>query len=56
MTACPLHPDAERPCHVCGVARVRAALAAAPRTPRDTDPEPDTTHARALDRARKEKR
>lgn len=48
---CPLHPDTEQPCHVCGIARVRAALAVAPRTRRPGD-EADTTQARAIERAR----
>ncbi len=55
MTACNLHPEQPRPCAPCGVARFRAAMASAPRTPRDTEPEPDTTHARALARARHER-
>ena len=37
---CPMHPDVERPCPKCGIARVRAALKAAPRPPRDVEPKP----------------
>ena len=50
---CPLHGVTD--CAPCGVARVRAALATANRPatqPTDTNP----TRARALARARKEKR
>lgn len=52
MTACDLHPETERPCHLCGVNRVRAALTVAPRTRRDRDDDPNPTRARAINRAR----
>ena len=51
MTPCPLHPDVTQPCHVCGVARVRAELAAAPR-PARPEPKPDPVHDLAVTRAR----
>lgn len=44
----------EAPCHVCGINRVRSALAAAPKP--DVHTEPTTTlHQIALARARAEK-
>ena len=51
MTTCDLHPDVDRPCHVCGIARVRAALAAAPRPATPAQPA-DTIHDLAAARAR----
>ena len=55
MTACPLHPDQPQPCAPCGVNRVRAAWAIAPRTRRDRDDDPNPTRARAIARARTER-
>lgn len=54
MNTCPLHPDVLRPCHLCGIARVRAALRVAPKpAPVVTrDDKPDTTHDLALARKR----
>lgn len=54
---CALHPEQEKPCPTCGLARVRAALAIAPRLAVDpSEHDPDPTRQRALDRARKEHR
>jgi hypothetical protein len=50
---CPLH-GIERPCHICGVARVRAAIT--PFVHRDDPDEHDPTRARAIARARAERR
>jgi len=51
MTACDLHPGNEHPCAPCGIARVRAALAVAPRThtrtPEPVSPVHDLAKARA---------
>ena len=55
MTVCDLHPENERPCPTCGVNRVRAAHAIAPRTRRDRDDDPNPTRARAIARARTER-
>jgi hypothetical protein len=52
MTPCPLHPDVTQPCHVCGVARVRAALHDAPRPPQPAPTKPDPVHDLAVTRAR----
>ena len=54
MTACPLHPDAERPCPLCGIARVRAALAAAPKPTANRAPDDphDPTRSLAIARAK----
>jgi hypothetical protein len=52
MSQCPLHPETLQPCHLCGIARVRAALAVAPRGPART-PEPvSPVHDLAKARAR----
>lgn len=50
MSTCPLHPEQERPCYLCGVARVRAAMTGARlwRNPETEDP----VRARAIERAR----
>jgi len=48
---CPLHPDTPRPCHLCGIARVRAAMATAPRPRKPAEP-PDPIHDLAAARAR----
>ena len=54
MTTCDLHLDAERPCPVCGIARVRAALAAAPRPTAAAAPDDphDPTRSLAIARAK----
>ena len=53
---CPLHPEHGRPCPTCGMARVRAAYATAPRPATTNAPlDPDPTRARALARARHER-
>lgn len=51
---CPLHPEVTQPCHLCGIARVRAALSAAPRPPRPAEPA-NPTHDLARARARADK-
>ncbi len=51
---CPLH-DTDQPCHVCGIARVRAALAVAPKPTVHTEPT-TTLHELAIVRARAERK
>ena len=52
MSVCDLHPEHDRPCHVCGLARVRAALQVAPRPARPTPDKPDPVRDLAQARAR----
>lgn len=52
MSTCPLHPETDQPCHLCGIARVRAALAVAPRKTTTTTDKPDPVHDLATARAR----
>lgn len=56
MTTCPLHDGHEQPCSACGAARVRAALAVAPRPPHAPGDDPGTTtRERALAKAKAER-
>ena len=54
MKPCPLHPDETEPCRPewCGIARVRTALASAPRKPSRTPDKPDPVRDLAKARAR----
>jgi hypothetical protein len=51
---CLVHPPILEPCPKCGIARVRAALQAAPRPPAHR-PDPAGRHAAAINRARAER-